>query len=1291
MLMDEQVAMAMGNEDLIRITSEGEMVDVEGISSAEQEAALHAILDSSSNPDTGSAPTSQETTGATQPGEGSTEPPNGQTVSAPENLAAQSEDARQDIEGTQQNNIIQEDQAVQVTGGIQEAVIAQETPTTQTENTGPDLSAIPDRAADKDDDGDTSDEEEHPYWAHYKQDTSCPDEEELKEMEESQEPDALNHEHWEKKIFEPLEDPEYAPDDTGRIEWTVKGVHGTPENPNRESIILSPSVLIGGFYWHIKYFPRGNERTDMMSLYIECSDKPQEGTHNEGKGQNPTTDADPSLEVSPPDGQDVPAQSTVETTTPGPTPPSRTDSKDSEASSAKNPSPWEVPAQIGCVVYNPTETSVYVQRRSCHRFHYETEDWGWTRFTGPWSEMHQRKHCEKSPLLQNDTLSFTAYIRTFKDHTGSLWWHPPNDREWDSHERFGLRSLQSDILSPPALPAAISALAPLRPFTVPLDGANKPESEKTMKCRPREVVAATHQIAFGMVETGTEGSDIPIAHLAEVLRWHCPDIGKMDVVELWENLRSLLSVEAAGLPPGFDSPDIFTNIAMIRQPDRIAMSKEPKSEPRKDLKPIREPSSVQQTLDLILSPTALSETWPSIIMVELHRQEYLQNSRRWRKLSHRVGLDDKVEIRVEETENTNQKYSLFGMVVHSGGLESNHYSTIIQPEGPGTRWIKYGSMFDEKKAECLTSKQVFEKYEGKDGADENTAVAYIALYARTDQLTDIFAKPAPQPNLASEDIATDSTSGEIKSDEPGAANDKDEPMTMTVYNSEMFSAYSGRGFLDPWSPQNDRGKTTNDKLFPMEITSEEGMKDTDERVFEALKAVNPDGDHKFSLFGLDYDPKYFLRGPTPFLSYHSTKALKNPASKLHGCRLWLHKLSSEEKSIVEEVRSQRKRQKISHENSKASSEQPAENVATEGSSSIPPTNESPEEGREHSSPTAQAESSHPDGGLTASTGAGDQSTAPEPEAMDVSNPPPQETRIEEAGGAASAEAAAEPTAPQPVEDAAALADSANILASMHAFVESNAPQSQFEGIAALETPYQTANSDQTTIELAGLINNTNTIHESAPPLSETAEALAAPQPADPFPESDPVPSEAARNETAPISTNGVSEGAIITTATVLEHLDRQQPAVPVNETQGANNLERPQEITSGEDVVMDGTQDAGESSAPQPTVEVELRDGPECSEDLQEYTYILVKKFSPHDQSLKGISSFYCKKSDEIISTIRKKLCLDKDAKAIDVYQERSLLPTVDDRITDSQTFNDLSDRSQGRIFVIQDHLTNDE
>ena len=133
-----------------------------------------------------------------------------------------------------------------------------------------------------------------------------------------------------------------------------------------------------------------------------------------------------------------------------------------------------------------------------------------------------------------------------------------------------------------------------------------------------------------------------------------------------------------------------------------------------------------------------------------------------------------------------------------------------------------------------------------------------------------------------------------------------------MYGSEGFKNHSGRGILDPWSYKDDG----IDDIMSFDVMPEEGMKTADSLINEALGAKHPDEDHKFSLFGLDYNPKYFLRSPTPFLSYHSVKAFEDPFSKLHGCRLWLHRLDSEEKSIVEEIRSQRKRQKLSHKKEK---------------------------------------------------------------------------------------------------------------------------------------------------------------------------------------------------------------------------------------------------------------------------------------------------------------------------------------------------------------------------------------
>ena len=244
-----------------------------------------------------------------------------------------------------------------------------------------------DENRDDDDDGSDSDESmdepDHPYWAHFKPDTSVPDENEITAMEGADELNATDHAHWEKSTFEPVDDPEYVPSDVGRISWTLDGVHGTPEKPNREEVMRSPSVLIGDLFWNVKFYPRGNDGTDYMSVYIECSPKPYEENIEKRKKSKDRPVDDKSDEKIP-----VEENSANELTEDdgladgieivgGPPPPGPVNGAehpyipevDMEASVVL-PSdsvlieeveeiieerPWSVAAQVACVIYNPEE------------------------------------------------------------------------------------------------------------------------------------------------------------------------------------------------------------------------------------------------------------------------------------------------------------------------------------------------------------------------------------------------------------------------------------------------------------------------------------------------------------------------------------------------------------------------------------------------------------------------------------------------------------------------------------------------------------------------------------------------------------------------------------------------------------------------------------------------------------------------------------------------------------------------------------------------------------------------
>lgn len=104
----------------------------------------------------------------------------------------------------------------------------------------------------------SDDEDDVQPWHPIQEDTSSPDEMELKEIEASTEHSALDHEYWESRAFLPVEEPEYMVGVSGRIDWTIEAYNGTRESPNRDIVMKSDPVDIGGHQWQIKFYPKGN-------------------------------------------------------------------------------------------------------------------------------------------------------------------------------------------------------------------------------------------------------------------------------------------------------------------------------------------------------------------------------------------------------------------------------------------------------------------------------------------------------------------------------------------------------------------------------------------------------------------------------------------------------------------------------------------------------------------------------------------------------------------------------------------------------------------------------------------------------------------------------------------------------------------------------------------------------------------------------------------------------------------------------------------------------------------------
>ncbi|KAH0542586.1 hypothetical protein FGG08_002994 [Glutinoglossum americanum] len=664
------------------------------------------------------------------------------------------------------------------------------------------------------------------------EDTSVPGEDEMKEIEEAgPEQNALDHDHWQTKFFPDLDDPEYIPGETGRIDWVVTNVNGTWEKPNNETIMRSPPVRVGGFDWNIKYYPKGNG-TDQISIYIECS-KPKpgapaavQGPKENASGNPPVTASAPapagitsseSMEVESSDAsnaQPTPVPTSNDTSNP-PNPPPSTE----EAEEGHEDKSWSMAAQFGVVLYSPNEPRVQYNHGNQHRFDPHAPDWGWTRFHGPHNEIHIRQRGQRQALLRNDTLAFTAYVRVVHDETGGLWAYQNNP--WDSLEKTGLRGLGSEGPGRAYLVAGLSSWSLLAPFREVIYKSHLPDPVKEPRARPKPLITAMQRLLYRLsAQRHPATSPVTLGTFISAFQWYGLELTtKFDVVEFWEILRRKLDQELKGTEMEGKLGDLFDGLVerqikdgedgmvtdTIREP--LSVGKAPSFR-----LPIEGVKSVQEALGKALdgdgkAGKATLLRLPKVMQVELQRQKFDKATRRWTKIVDEMKIDEFVDLKPWAGEQEGVSgYTLYGFIVHNEGLESSLYYPVIRPGGPGTKWFTYLDEKEDSKVICLTRKQAIELHQGvpsgkKAGGTE--PVAYILMYVRNDVVGEVL-KGIPEvgepASWIQREIESEGLTGDAK-DKQREEQKKDleqNSLSLQIFHSAMLKSHAGLGVVDPY-------------------------------------------------------------------------------------------------------------------------------------------------------------------------------------------------------------------------------------------------------------------------------------------------------------------------------------------------------------------------------------------------------------------------------------------------------------------------------------------------------------
>ena len=107
----------------------------------------------------------------------------------------------------------------------------------------------------------------------------------------------------------------------------------------------------------------------------------------------------------------------------------------------KAPEGWYACVQFSLVLWNKHDPSIYVMHSKrkkralqsisvliCilppaanHRFNAEESDWGFTRFAEVRRLFAPQWDNKGRPMIENDAVNVTAYLRIYKDPTGVLW------------------------------------------------------------------------------------------------------------------------------------------------------------------------------------------------------------------------------------------------------------------------------------------------------------------------------------------------------------------------------------------------------------------------------------------------------------------------------------------------------------------------------------------------------------------------------------------------------------------------------------------------------------------------------------------------------------------------------------------------------------------------------------------------------------------------------------------------------------------------------------------------------
>ncbi|KAG0304741.1 hypothetical protein BGZ98_005084 [Dissophora globulifera] len=401
---------------------------------------------------------------------------------------------------------------------------------------------------------------------------------------------------------------------------------------------------------------------------------------------------------------------------------------------------WHVCAQFALLMSNPQDPTVYTSHHAHHRFTMEEADWGFTRFTEV-KKIEQPLDHRGLPLIDQGHTVITAYVRVYKDPTGVLW---HNFINYDSKAVTGYVGLKNQGATC-YMNSLLQSLFFTNYFRKSVFDIPTADDE------PSKSVALALQRVF--YQLATSSNSVGTTELTRSFGWNSLEsFMQHDVQEFNRVLQDNLEGKMKGTLAEGAIQKLFVGkmksyikcINVDYESSRVENFYDIQLNV-KGCKTLRDSFANYidvETLDGDNKYMAeghglqdarkgvIFETLPPVLHLQLKRFEYDIERDAMVKINdrHEFPLDiDLADFVIDGEEKQKAgpngfKYTLHGVLVHSGDLNGGHYFALLKPERDG-KWYK----FDDDRVTIATMKEVLDENYGGGEPTENLVGMTMAM------------------------------------------------------------------------------------------------------------------------------------------------------------------------------------------------------------------------------------------------------------------------------------------------------------------------------------------------------------------------------------------------------------------------------------------------------------------------------------------------------------------------------------------------------------------------------------